>query len=269
MIVFLLLTALSLFVISTILFHFGWIRKNKNIPPFISDKSKNLTTKNICFTVAHPDDEVMFFGPTIRYLASFKNHRIHILSLTPGNYYGLGETRRREMKECCTNLVQTGFKWNNFENLEIVDEPTLPDHPTIQWNEDLCHQIISDYIRKHRIDVLVSFDEYGISSHANHCALNKILKKVKQNNEFEKIQFFKLETVNICRKYMFLFDLLTTLMLQIIVKNPGENLLAVNSYRDFVITIKSMLKHKSQLVWFRWLYIFSSRYMFINNIEKL
>ena len=266
MLIFSVLVALSVYLVTTILFHFVWIRKSVNSP--FNNKSKNLN-KSICIIVAHPDDEVMFFGPIIRYLSSFKNHRVHILCLTTGNYYGLGETRREEMKASCTHLVLTGLKSKNLDNIEIIEEPALPDHPTNEWDEDLCSQIVLNYIRKHRIEIVVSFDEYGISSHLNHCTLNKILKKVKQNNsELEGVKFFKLKTVNLFRKYMFLFDLLTTFVLRLFFKNAKESLIAVNSYGDFMVTIKSMMKHKSQLVWFRWLYIFTSRYMFINNIEE-
>jgi UDP-glucose 6-dehydrogenase len=51
-------------------------------------------------------------------------------------------------------------------------------------------------------------------------------------------------------------------------KNRNE-VFVVSSFNDFLITIQSMMKHNSQLVWFRWLYIFTSRYMFMNNLEKI
>ena len=46
------------------------------------------TDKNILFVTAHPDDEAMFFVPTIMNLKKFYN--IHLLCLSTGNFDGIG-----------------------------------------------------------------------------------------------------------------------------------------------------------------------------------
>ena len=257
MIVYYLLAILAIYIVSTLIIHLLNVNKKRQLAKensLFDDKSKH-SIKNVCIIVAHPDDEVMFFGPIIRYMSSFKTNRMHVLCLTTGNYYGLGRTRTIEMKESCHHLIQSGFKWNIFEDLEIIDEPTLPDHPTAAWNKELCSKIISNYIGRKKIDILISFDEHGISSHPNHCVLNELLVRIKENSEFSSLKFFKLKTVNLFRKYMFLFDLIPTFMADIFLKDRKNSLTVVSSYHDFVITIKSMMKHRSQLVWFRWLYI--------------
>lgn len=42
----------------------------------------------ILLLIAHPDDETMFFSPTIRALAH-SGHRIFVLCVSNGNYYGM------------------------------------------------------------------------------------------------------------------------------------------------------------------------------------
>ncbi len=57
-----------------------------------------LRNKRICLLIAHPDDEAMFFAPTVLALTRPEtgNH-VKILCLSTGNADGLGETRRREL----------------------------------------------------------------------------------------------------------------------------------------------------------------------------
>ena len=224
----------------------------------------NKKSKNICLLVAQPDDEVMFFGPTIRYLATYNDNKLYVLCMTAGDYYGKGELRKKEMLMSCSNLISN----SKLKDVTIIDEPSLPDHPNKEWSQDLCTKIIGDYLNKHSIDVLVTFDQDGISGHANHCYLNEITRLLKnENDQLKKVDVFVLSTVNRIRKYMFLFDLIVALGHDVAFNRSG--LFVVNSIGDFLITIRSMMKHNSQLVWFRWLYIFTSRYMFINNLEKM
>ena len=57
-----------------------------------------LRGKRICLLIAHPDDEAMFFGPTVLALADpdLGNH-LKILCLSNGNAEGIGETRKAEL----------------------------------------------------------------------------------------------------------------------------------------------------------------------------
>ena len=49
---------------------------------------------SVLLIIAHPDDEIMFWTPTIKTLISF-NISMKILCLSNGNYDGLGELRER------------------------------------------------------------------------------------------------------------------------------------------------------------------------------
>ncbi|KAG9153628.1 hypothetical protein Leryth_008562 [Lithospermum erythrorhizon] len=59
--------------------------------------------RNILLVIAHPDDESMFFTPTIIYLTS-RGHNVHILCISTGNADGMGNIRREELYLASTIL---------------------------------------------------------------------------------------------------------------------------------------------------------------------
>lgn len=68
---------------------------------------------NVLLLTAHPDDEAMFFAPT---LLGLRNN-IFSLCLSVGNADGLGETRKEELVASLDVLgVQEGKRW-------VVDHP--------------------------------------------------------------------------------------------------------------------------------------------------
>jgi LmbE family N-acetylglucosaminyl deacetylase len=60
--------------------------------------------RRVALVVAHPDDEAMFFTPTIASLRA-QQCAIFVLCLSTGNFYGLGATRRREMQASCSDVL--------------------------------------------------------------------------------------------------------------------------------------------------------------------
>ena len=78
-----------------------------------------LQNKRICLLIAHPDDEAMFFAPTLLALTRPEtgNH-VKILCLSTGNADGLGETRKKE-------LVKSGMTLGlrDEDDVFVVDNP--------------------------------------------------------------------------------------------------------------------------------------------------
>lgn len=83
----------------------------------------SLNKENILLLTAHPDDECLFFAPTIISLLPFV--QIHVLSLSTGNADGLGDIRRKELME---SLEMLGVK---EENRHIVDNSYV--YWTLYW----------------------------------------------------------------------------------------------------------------------------------------
>ena len=65
---------------------------------------------------SHPDDESMFFGPTIQ-AAKRMGAQVHILCLSTGDADGLGEVRAKELDSAGAYLGVT--------SVELVDDSAL------------------------------------------------------------------------------------------------------------------------------------------------
>ncbi|GKT59439.1 glycosyltransferase family 32 protein [Colletotrichum tofieldiae] len=103
---------------------------------------------SILVVTAHPDDECLFFAPTIL-----------------GNNYGIGEMRKRELRGSCAAL---GIE---LSRCEALDHPDLQDNPTAWWDAAIIQSILEDYVHKWNVSVIITFDEGGVSGHINHRAV--------------------------------------------------------------------------------------------------
>lgn len=74
-------------------------------------------------------------------------------------------------------------------------------------------------------------------------------------------RLFTLDSVNVCRKYTCVFDLLLSMTL--------SNNWCILSWRDVGRVQRAMWAHRSQMVWYRRLYIMFSRYMWINTFREV
>ncbi|PON25227.1 N-acetylglucosaminyl-phosphatidylinositol de-N-acetylase [Trichoderma gamsii] len=85
----------------------------------VRNRFPELLEKRVCLLIAHPDDEAMFFAPTVLALArpDTGNH-VKILCLSSGNADGLGETRKKE-------LIQSGLALGlrDESDVFVVDNP--------------------------------------------------------------------------------------------------------------------------------------------------
>lgn len=240
-----------------------------------------LTSALHVLIVAHPDDESMFFVPTLRALKA-SDETFWILCLTTGDYDGLGNIRSLEM-------LQTGQLLGADKTL-VCD--TLKDHPTKRWNVSEVQQQIQHALRNamgpndswSRL-VLLTFDRYGVSGHVNHidtyhgtCALLRqgelILPKQQssENTVAIPVEGWTLTSErNIISKYIplvswilfmwsFFFRVGTVQM------NPNYRI-----YRSIEPSWswKAMSTHHSQFVWYRRLFVVFSCYTYVNRLERI
>ena len=94
-----------------------------------------LRNKRIILLIAHPDDEAMFFSPTLLSLTdpSLGNH-LKILCLSTGDADGLGQTRSQEL---ITSALTLGVR--KREDVFVMDDPRFRDGMETVWQpEDVC-----------------------------------------------------------------------------------------------------------------------------------
>jgi N-acetylglucosaminylphosphatidylinositol deacetylase len=72
----------------------------------------------------------------------------------------------------------------------------------------------------------------------------------------------------IAKAHTHLLSMLKTITIQLGLSSPGDyssSLLFVSSIHGYKTAFIAAQQHQSQLVWFRWLYVTFSRYMWINE----
>lgn len=122
------------------------------------------TAKRVLIVTAHPDDECMFFGPTILALTR-RGCRVFVLCLSNGNHEKQGHVRRQELWDACEVLRI------DKEDVTLCSVTHLPDDPTVEWKVDLVAQMVLKHLEMLDIQLLITFDKNGVSNHANHCAI--------------------------------------------------------------------------------------------------
>ncbi|XP_058822285.1 N-acetylglucosaminyl-phosphatidylinositol de-N-acetylase [Topomyia yanbarensis] len=204
---------------------------------------------------AHPDDECMFFGPTILELRR-QNCRIFLLCLSEGNYGQKGEQRRQELWDACDSL---GIK---SEDITLMNATHLRDDPALEWKTVTIANQILKHLEALDADLLLTFDKDGISGHPNHSAIYYATASLCLSGLIPtKCRVLTLESINLCRKYISVLDLPITLLL--------STHWVVLSWHSRRAVQNAMRLHRSQLVWFRKLYIKFSRYMVINSLREI
>ena len=237
------------------------------------EERKTNIKKNVLLLTAHPDDETMFFLPLVKYLLK-ENYNLHVLCLTFGQLQNdiSSSKRKAEFEKVMNNL--------NIKKYEILnlEKEGLYDSNKTQWDNKITNKYCTEYINKQKINVVFSFDQYGVSGHNNHIALYNFLHAFKQNTENknnEIIKLYVLESVNILRKYFIPVDITVLLMkefinvlyLSILGKELFDSFIFLNF--EFFSSWKLMAIYKSQFLWFRKLWVIFSRYNYINTFKRL
>lgn len=252
--------------------------------------------RRICIIIAHPDDEVMFFAPAILQLCDWAQLsmptppysfllsgkaipllEIYLLCFSSGNAEGLGRQRVKELFASATTLGLS------IDHISLIQGDPFPDGMNQQWPiKDLSDHIHS-YVDKWKIDVLVTFDAHGVSLHPNHISLYEAVKFYQSRDDRIPILGLSLHTSSIIMKYTGFLSLLLypsitlwSTLYNYFSKGDDGGLLTKPSFTfvihplDYIMRIwPAMLKHRSQLVWFRYLYMIFSMYLFQNTFHLI
>ncbi|KNZ53781.1 hypothetical protein VP01_3136g2 [Puccinia sorghi] len=177
-------------------------------PALFPDSLKS--SKSTLFVVAHPDDECLFFAPSI--VATVKRAKSHgaLLVMSSGNHYGQGALRRKELLRSCKEL---GIR---EERCDVLDISQIQDDPKSWWPVDRVGKVVNERIEKWMIDSIVTFDDYGVSGHINHRAVSASVtelaisiyqKSLSPESSKAPPKLFIVRSVFVLRKYLGLFDL--------------------------------------------------------------
>lgn len=225
--------------------------------------------------IAHPDDESMFFIPTIQAL-KHSGETLWLLCLTTGDYDGLGKQREKEMYQASKLL--------GFEKCIVQNNASIQDHPTQRWKISNVVQAIQEAlaqedqaIAKYQSLTLLTFDQMGVSGHVNHIdtylGVQQFISSPPSNLQIP-IEAWQLESeTNPIVKYIpvlsWIYLLLSLIFSQchIMAKESGKDCL----YRcnEPGLNWKAMATHNSQFVWYRRLFVVFSCYTYVNTLKRI
>ncbi|PIN20269.1 N-acetylglucosaminyl phosphatidylinositol de-N-acetylase [Handroanthus impetiginosus] len=215
--------------------------------------------RNVLLVIAHPDDESMFFTPTINYLIS-RGHNLFVLCMSNGNADGMGNIRKEELYLASTILkIPTG-------QVKILDHPDLQDGFGNAWNWNLLASIIEEETCAHAIDLIITFDGYGVSGHCNHCDVHHGVRKLLHGTSGRHIEAWELASINILRKYSGPLDIWLSIIFARFQPNGQSHcLLNLDPRKSYA----AMAQHSSQWVWYRKLFVTFSSYTYVNTLRKI
>lgn len=265
------LCKLALIAIPYNLISVAWIQLN-----LIQHESSKQIEENFGNTtllvIAHPDDETMFFGPTVLNLLEHGRH-LHILCLSHGDADNHGFKRKKE-------LIAVVRALGPNVSMNLIDDVKLKDGFDTRWDRKVIVRYISDSFQSLRatgLKNLVTFDSYGISGHPNHRSIYEATVEFMRSHDTYGVKFYILKSVNILRKYISFIDAVITLPPKMKATNRSQAYFVGDS-EDVILALdfdqnaklRNLLDmHTSQMVWFRKLYMFFSRNMFLNNLSLL
>jgi N-acetylglucosaminylphosphatidylinositol deacetylase len=236
----------------------------------------------VLVVTAHPDDETMFFAPAILRLRS-QGVDVSGLCLTVGDAQGLGDARRGELLSAYETLG-VSREW-----VSAVDDPNLPDGMQAHWPQERVVYHISRHVQEHGpFDTVLTFDQTGVTHHANHVACYEAVRMfVSEVFGTEGMQAFALRSLPVMTKFgglpaalwrhiwfrsrdltlaRYTPGLLQPASLRSL---PPDRISFLSSPLAYYTALRAMAKHRSQLVWFRYLYVIFSGYMFNVQFEAI
>lgn len=168
----------------------------------------------------------------------------------------------------------------------------FPDSMTTDWSPKLISTTLMTLFApkmaklspkvapESNIDVLITFDATGVSSHPNHKSLFHgslaFMKALMRNHSGweHPVALYTLTSVSILRKYVGIFDAPMSLAACVFTRKETGNLpsplLSVSGVSEYRTAQKAMTKaHVSQMRWFRWGWIGVGRYMVVNDLRKV
>lgn len=211
--------------------------------------------RHVLLLLAHPDDECMFFAPTVISLVKLR-YLVSVLCFSSGNYYNQGETRKEELLHSC------GVLGIPPSRVTVVEHRNLPDSPDAEWDPQLLSSFILQHVLQNRITMVLTFDEGGVSGHINHISLFNAVRYLLSEGKLNAGSVLILESVSIFRKYLSILDVPISWL-------QTDDILFMLTAQEYKQAKRAMMCHQSQLLWFRHAYLLFSRYMWINSLNFL
>lgn len=253
----------------------------------VSPNASEIRDSDVYYIIGHPDDEVMFFAPSLLELLKKKhNNHVHLICFSKGDAVdaSMGVIRSEELRNSARIL--------GIRDADVTILDNYADGMNIHWEADDIGASLSKHIKDNA--VLVTFDEHGVSNHPNHISLYHGVRSFHENylkRKFPRSRLYVLKSLNFWEKYSFTLLTNVELFVDLISKHFLNSILKLNVNVSFFSQVSkegppairfysdlNMLSvsyaamaygHFSQMVWFRYGWLIFSRYLTYNHLIKL
>ncbi|SMN22029.1 similar to Saccharomyces cerevisiae YMR281W GPI12 ER membrane protein involved in the second step of glycosylphosphatidylinositol (GPI) anchor assembly [Maudiozyma saulgeensis] len=248
-------------------------------------KSHKVTSPKVMnILIAHPDDEVMFFAPTLSQLQTLNhtNLSFNIFCFSNGDADGLGSIRAKELNESISLLLRgQQYSVHLFDHKDGMNET---------WDENLMLSQLETVIGDIDNPLILTFDSKGVSGHVNHRTCHSVAMTYKSLHPGTALFLLDSYGNNIIKKYSaFVFELMKvilTFLLELYEKifqnkflptflihyynqhTNNDKLTFFIPFPKYAFAYATMLNaHQSQVVWFRYGWWACSRFVFVNDLH--
>ncbi|GFR52129.1 hypothetical protein Agub_g14644 [Astrephomene gubernaculifera] len=247
---------------------------------------------------AHPDDESLFFAPYLT-RALQAGIQVHILCLSTGNADGLGSIRARELVQACA-VFQVPE-----QRVRLVNDGALQDGFQA-WDEGAVKARVAAALAAVRPHELVTFDAGGVSGHPNHTSIYAAVWRLvgcrglsasqgdgheggvagsdgsnrgSNRNGDSCCRICTLVTHPLPLKFTGVLGAALVLLLSSVrlhgrsadvrLHDSAADTALLLSSANPVVGLRAMWCHRSQFVWYRWLFVLFSTYTYVNQFRVI
>ena len=254
-----LIALISIFIFITLSFQLQSMHQQEVVALTKGDPLHHLQSSKpkALFLTAHPDDEAMFFLPTITALRE-RGYQLHLFCLTNGDAYGLSSERERE-------LVEAGKMMGFFPSHVHIGK--FRDGFNEKWNLTLAVEEIVKHANRHPFQLILSFDRKGVTGHPNHISVHHAFRKaavdiVRHN---PNVHLYCLDSMDLLTRFL---GNLPSIFSHLTYQPKEPHQLVFQRFFPFE-SLVVMRAHKSQFVWFRQLNVFISTLHYYNILYPL
>ncbi|KAH9693819.1 N-acetylglucosaminylphosphatidylinositol deacetylase [Citrus sinensis] len=111
------------------------------------------------------------------------------------NADGMGNIRKDELHRACAVLKIP------LEQVKVLDLVDFQDGFDKLWNHKSLAKIVEEEVVNCSIDLIITFDNYGVSGHCNHRDVHHGIWSYLNGTSERNIEAWELMTTNILRKY--------------------------------------------------------------------
>ncbi len=155
------------------------------VAPLLLHRTANcdLTGRTVVFLHAHPDDEAIFTGATMRRLAS-RGARVVLITATAGEEgvplvpLPRGQTLRAvrvaELEQACTELGVARLVLLNYRDSGMVGAPANEHPQAFVRHSGRAVLRLAELLAAEEADALVYYDSGGIYGHPDHLSVHQL-----------------------------------------------------------------------------------------------